>query len=220
MTDTAQPRVSSRWGNWIRFPFDQRTLRETAYIAVGLPLALAWFVTFAVLLSFGIGLAITIVGLPLLGATLRVGMMALALEGRFAATVLRTDATGLPAKQKRIGVSAFRPAASIEAIRDRRAWNAMGRIMLLLPTSLAAFAVAFVTWTIGILGASASAWSWWLPRSMQPTLFSWHADSPRMTAAAAVLGVAALLVTRPAIHRLAGLRADIVRSEPLDEPTR
>jgi hypothetical protein len=146
-------------------------------------------------------------------------MMALALERRFAATVLRTDATGVPAKQKR-RVSALRPAASIEAIRDRRAWDTMGRIMLLLPASLAAFTVAFATWTIGILGASASAWSWWLPRSMQPTLFSWHADSPRTTAAAAVLGVAALLVTRPAIHRLTGLRADIVRSECLDEPTR
>jgi len=41
-----------------------------------------------------------------------------------------------------------------------------------------------------------------------------------MTAAAGALGVAALVVTRPAIHRLTGLPADIVRSEPLDEPTR
>jgi hypothetical protein len=217
VTDTAQSPVASRWGNWIRFPFDQRTLRETAYIAVGLPLALAWFVTFAVLLSFGIGLAITVVGLPLLGATLRAATSVLALEERLAFNLLQTGETSLPQAPHRFRHAGRRfPAFSTHGISDRRGWHAVGRIMLLLPASLMAFTVALVTWTLGIAGASASAWSWWLPQRLQPTLFSWHADSPGMTAAAGALGVFALLVTRPVVHWMTALRADIVRSpDPL-----
>jgi hypothetical protein len=211
MTETAQTPAASRWGHWVQFPFDQRTLRETAYIAVGFPLALAWFVTFAVLLSFGIGLAITIVGLPLLGATLRAATAVLALERRLASALLQTGETAVSQTPDGLRGSSLLPAATTEAIRDRRAWHAVGRIMLLLPASVVAFTVALVTWTLGIAGASAFAWSWWLPRHLQPTLFSWHADTPRMTAAALALGIAALLVTRPAVRRLTALRADIVR---------
>ncbi|MFF2328198.1 MULTISPECIES: sensor histidine kinase [unclassified Streptomyces] len=53
-----------------RFAFDRWTWKEIAHLLANLPLSIAWFVYTVFMIGLGVGLAVTVIGLPLLAAGL------------------------------------------------------------------------------------------------------------------------------------------------------
>ncbi|MFB6178264.1 MAG: sensor domain-containing protein [Halorientalis sp.] len=77
MTDTALPRTGlSRPSLWsvVGVPFRLQTYRNLLYLSLAFPLGLTYFLLVTIGLSLGVGLAITLVGVPLLLAVLAATM--------------------------------------------------------------------------------------------------------------------------------------------------
>lgn len=74
-----------------RMPFQARSFTNLVYLLLSFPLGLAYFVFLITALSLGIGLSITIVGLPLLGLTFLASWGLTALERRMAISLLGAE---------------------------------------------------------------------------------------------------------------------------------
>jgi hypothetical protein len=74
-----------------RSPFQARSFTNLVYLLLSFPLGLAYFVFLVTALSLGIGLSITIVGLPLLGLTFLASWGLTALERRMAISLLGAE---------------------------------------------------------------------------------------------------------------------------------
>ncbi|WP_255152494.1 sensor domain-containing protein [Halorarius halobius] len=74
-------------------PLRAQTYRNLAYLALAFPLGLVYFVGLSVGLSTGIGLTVTLVGLPLLLVTVLAAAAAAGFEARLATWLVGVDAT-------------------------------------------------------------------------------------------------------------------------------
>ena len=74
-------------------PFRAQTYRNLAYLALAFPLGLAYFVAVTVGLSTGLGLAITLVGVPLLVLTLAATVGLAGFEAKLANWLVGVEAT-------------------------------------------------------------------------------------------------------------------------------
>ena len=83
-----------------------RTARETVYALASLPLGVLWFSVVVTMLALSAGLAVTIVGLPLLLLTLGIVRLAGALERRWVELALGES---LPAAAARPGLRGPEP---------------------------------------------------------------------------------------------------------------
>ena len=79
-------------------PFRLRTWRETAWAVLALWIGVFWFCVLVTLLAVGIGLAITIVGLPILAVTLLVATWGARLERSLARGLLQARVDEPPAE--------------------------------------------------------------------------------------------------------------------------
>ena len=122
---------------------DRRTLLALAFVASGLPLGIAWFVLLVTGWSLGLGLAITLLGLPILIALGAACHAAAALERSLANTLLGAGARR-PAKRP---VPRGILARLRDWVTDRAVWRAQAymllRFVLGLPAAVAVLAVAF-----------------------------------------------------------------------------
>jgi hypothetical protein len=132
--------------------------RDFLYLVLGLPLGIAFF-SFAVTgLSLGAGLAITLVGLPVLVLTL--------LASRWIARVERARA-GLVVD---VPIAADRPLSggvverSKAILRDRGSWTGVAWSLLLLPIGIAGFTAAVTLWSVALGFVTSPLWYWALPQ--------------------------------------------------------
>ncbi|MEZ5096054.1 MAG: sensor domain-containing protein [Nocardioides sp.] len=135
--------------------------RDTAYLLTGLPLALVSFTVLVTGLSTGLGLLITLVGVPVLVLTLQLGRLFAAIERWRVEHV-----TGVPL------ASAYRPVDTsasllrrwLDQLRDGQAWLDALHGMLV-------FALATVTWSIAVtwIAGAGGGLTYWLWSRALPT---------------------------------------------------
>ena len=131
--------------------------RDLLYLVLGLPLGVACF-TFAVTgLSLAAGLAITLIGVPVLVLTLLASRWIARLERARARLVV---AEPIPADRPLAGGAVARSKA---LLRDRSAWTGAAWSLLLLPVGTAGFTAAVTLWSAALGFLTSPLWLWALP---------------------------------------------------------
>ncbi|UPV74892.1 sensor domain-containing protein [Halorussus limi] len=90
-TDHRSERPASRLWAVLGVPFRLQTYRNLLYLVLAFPLGLAYFVFLSVGLSLGVGLAVTVVGIPILLAVLAISTGLASVEREMATLLLGVD---------------------------------------------------------------------------------------------------------------------------------
>jgi signal transduction histidine kinase len=145
-----------------------RTLRQvgidTAYVLVGFPLGIAGFVILVTGVSLGGGLLITLLGIPVLVATIYV-----------ARAFAEIERVRVPAVLRRPRVRArYKPAAEgwrkmVAPLGDVQSWLDVLHGIVRFPVSVAAFSVVFTWWVTALAGLTVGLWDWAIPRGEENT---------------------------------------------------
>ncbi|WP_256107942.1 sensor domain-containing protein, partial [Streptomyces sp. ODS05-4] len=193
----------------LRAPFEARTWREFGYLLLGLPLSLAYFCIAITLMSVGVGLVVTFVGIPLLAAALAVC--------RAIGTVERARARAL------LGMEIASPAPVAGGpgkglmswvggvLKSGESWRHLLYTLIHMPWSVFAFSVAVSFWAYGWAFATYPLWRWVFPvfagqgglQLYGDTEHSVYLDSVPEIAATSLVGVGLVLVSPWVIRALA-----------------
>jgi len=139
--------------SWLLSPYSEPgTYRAIAYLLLGLPLGILSFTFVVTGLSVGLGLTVTLVGIPVLVATL-LGVRALAgFERELAATLLEAP---MPRHVRAARQSnGFWWGRLVELLTERRTYAELGFLILRLPMGIADFVVVVTILSLA-LGAFA-----------------------------------------------------------------
>jgi hypothetical protein len=184
----------------------RRIGRETAHLLLDLPVGVAGFSLVVAALATGASLAITLVGVPILAATMLLARGGAELERSRARTLLGTDLAAPPARTG--GTTALSRLTA--PLKDRAARRASGYFLLLGPVGTTTFSLAVTWWATVAFLVTLPAWSWALPaESLQFGDHVW--TSPGELAASTALGLLLLAVTPYVIHAIAGLDRALLR---------
>jgi len=126
---------------WLLGPYrDRRTYGVVAYLLLGLPLGILDFTLVVTGLSVGLGLVVTLVGIPLLVMTLLLARALATLERRLARSLL------VAPMPRRIARADEGPGLLWARLRSllaaRRTWAEMGFLLIRLPLGIIDFTVA------------------------------------------------------------------------------
>jgi Putative sensor len=200
----------------------RRTWKELTYALIGLPLGVAGFTFTVTTLSVSAGLAITLVGLPLLVLSNIAARVVGRALGATANALVDAHVEPPPSLHRRPGVLGLIGAH----LRDPVAWRAHGYLLLKLPLGLATAIIAATSYAIALGAATYAAWRPFLPRhhvhgvdhrGMQ--LWNGHyVDSLAPIGAVTVAGVALLLATPWIVRAVVALDRSVTRA--LLAPTR
>jgi signal transduction histidine kinase len=208
---------------FLRAPFHRRAWSEYGYLWLALLLAPFGLAYAVATVSLGAGLAITVVGLFLVGA--------LVLGGRGWAATYRGMASSLLGTPVPAPAPYARPRGfwrSLGApLADAAGWRALLFLGVTFPLTLLAFVVSTTLLATGLGATTHWLWSRWLPLQ-QASDGTWHrgaqlgtdwfVDTPPRQAALAVAGVLVLLAWPWATHLFAQLFRVLTRA--LLGPTR
>ncbi|MFH8366295.1 sensor histidine kinase [Streptomyces sp. NPDC018031] len=196
----------------LRAPFEARAWRELLYILISLPMAVLSFSYAITMLALGVGLLVTFLGIPVLGAALA-GCRALgAVERARARALLRLDVAAPEPVLVRKGKDGSRgPIAWMGAIlRSGTSWRHALYSVISFPWAVFSFVVAVAVWTYGWAMLTYPLWHWVFPRYTDtPGLQlygdgngdGFYLDSSLELAATCVVG-ALLVLAGPWINRL------------------
>ncbi|MEU1349767.1 sensor histidine kinase [Streptomyces sp. NPDC005775] len=135
----------------VRFAFDRWTWKEIAHLLANLPMAIAGFVYTVLMISIGVGLAVTVVGLPLLALGLQgARLLGRAERGRARGLLgLRVDE---PSPMARLHREEGFFAWLWSSLKDPVGWRAVLYSFIRLPWGVVTFAVTlvslFVLWPV------------------------------------------------------------------------
>jgi DNA-binding transcriptional ArsR family regulator len=159
--------------SWLLSPYvEQRTYRVFLYLLLGLPLGILDFTIMVTGLSLGLGLIITLVGIPVLVATLIVARSLAALERGLALSLL--DAPMPRRRPERDGTGGYFWARLRNLVFSRRTWSEVGFLFLRLPLGILDFTVAV---TIIALALSGLVMPIVVASGVQTTIGSWQIDT-------------------------------------------
>ena len=131
---------------------------DAGYLLVGLPLGVATFTIAVTGLSLAAGLAITLIGIPVLVATLFAMRGIAHLERRRAGALLGERVTDVERSWR------GRPWQTTKAATtDPAAWRDAAWSLLLLPVGTAGFTVAVTLWSTALGFVTSPLWYWALP---------------------------------------------------------
>jgi signal transduction histidine kinase len=165
----------------------------TLDLLLDLPLGFAWFIVFAVGLAVGAGLAVTVVGMPLLIAMLALARGAAAFERRRARLLLGL-AVDPPGSLALVG--SWRARLGL-LLRERTTWKSLAYLLLQLPFGLIGFGVAASSWGCALALTTAPIWGPFAGAQMSP---SWYVATWPARAGSAAIGLL-LLVVAPRVVR-------------------
>ena len=186
---------------------ERQTYYNIAYLMLSFPLGLFYFVYLVTMLSLGFGLAVTVVGLPLIGLTL-VTAQALA------ASTCKLSGRLLGMAMPRQRVSATRRQGSWSAllhkITERAAWRDVCFLLLLFPLGTLNF-----TLVLSLLGAS--LWMIAQPLLVLARVHSeiaphWHIDTLPKALLFPIPGFLLALASLHLLNYLASLSGHFTRS--------
>jgi hypothetical protein len=169
------------------------TGRDFAYLVLGLPVGIATF-TFAVTaLSLSAGLAITLVGIPLLVLTLLASRWIAKLERERARMVIDEPVT----TDRPLSGSTMERSKAL--LRDRSAWTGAAWSVLMLPIGVAGFTAAVTLWGTALGFVTSPLW-YWATDTSNDTIPLLDSTSPGYSALRVLIGLALLptaaMVTR------------------------
>lgn len=133
---------------------DRRTWYGLVYLIVAAPLGLAGLVFVGVSLFFGVALALTFVGLPLLAASSHVVRGFGALDRELARGLLDEEVSAPPAFTRGPGLFGWLQAA----LRDPVAWRARLYLVLKFPVSIVGWYAALVVGLTGLFWLTYPLW--------------------------------------------------------------
>ena len=173
-----------------------QTAKDFAYLVLGLPVGIVAFTFVVTALSLSIGLAITLVGIPLLALTLLSARWIARMERQRARLVV-DDAVVEDAPLT--GDAVDRGKA---LFRDRAAWSGTLWWLLLLPVGVAGFTVAVALWSTALGFVTSPLWYWALPAGDE-TIPLLDSTSVGYSALRVLIGLALLPTTMVACRALA-----------------
>ncbi|NUU20428.1 MAG: sensor histidine kinase [Streptomycetaceae bacterium] len=135
--------------------------RELRYLLAGLPIAVGTLCPLLIGLSLGLGLAVLVIGLPVLAWTLFLARAFARTERR---RVEAVTGRPLPPHHYTVAVRGKRPAEWMRVLRDEQSGRDVAHVLVSFPVRVVGFCFAF-TWAVGGLGELLyGAWSWAVPR--------------------------------------------------------
>jgi len=178
-----------------------RTWLETVHLLADLVMGIAFFTWVVTMLSLGAGLAITVVGIPLLALSV--------VSGRWIGTVERNRIRLLLGDDLPEPLP-FDPAPGLwprirAGLGDRAGWKGLAYGLVMLPWGIVTFTVAVVVWSVALGLTTLPLYDWALPEGG----FEW--GSYRLTGLGLVgtyaltfaVGVGTLAVAPTVIHAMA-----------------
>jgi signal transduction histidine kinase len=178
-------------------PLDPRTYGRILYLLLALPLGIVEFTFLVTAISLGVGLTVTLVGIPILIATMVAWRWLAGLErrliGTLTGTVIASPYRGIPE-----GASWWTRLRA--RLADPATWKDLVFLLLQLPLGIVSFTVAATVLGIGLGGLTAPAWYWALPEGIQVGIF----DADTLPEAFLLSGIGAI-VLRAGIPALGAL---------------
>jgi signal transduction histidine kinase len=166
-----------------------RTYLETVDLLVDFPLAVACFTLFTTLIALGLGLLITLVGLPILTLTF-VAARWIARLDRWRARVFLATEIEEP-RRRPSGSSVLQRL--IGPFRDRTTWKELGYEWLIaFPYSVFSFTVVVVAWSVPLFLISLPAWVIAWPQAGPQIASGFTIDTAPEAFGAAVVGLLVL----------------------------
>jgi hypothetical protein len=180
--------------------------REFAYLVAALPLGILTFTVAVSGLSLAVGLAITLLGIPVLFATLIASRWFATLERRRAGWLLNRR---IPSPERPWGGGLW--ARSRAAATDPAAWRDTAWSLLLLPIGIATATIAITLWATALGFLTSPLWYWALPPSDGATIPLIDDTSVGYALLRAALGVVLLPVVALVCRGLATGTARLAR---------
>lgn len=165
---------------------------DSGYVLVGLPLALTSFVVLIVGLAAGLGLVVTVIGLPILSGTLYAARGLADIERLRLPAVLRQARIRPQYRLAEPGASAWRRI--FVPMGDAQSWLDLAHGILKLVVAVASFVVTLVWWAGAVAGSLYWAYDWALP----------HGD-PEDVELPQLLGLGDSTTARIGLHTAIGL---------------
>lgn len=131
---------------------------DTRYVLVGFPTAVLAFALLVVGASLGLGLAVLVVGLPVLAVTLRVARGFATAERSLAPMVLGHSLGKPRYRATPAGAGWF--ATAVAPLRCGQSWMDFAHGILRFPLAVGTFVVALVWWAGTLAGLTYPAYGW------------------------------------------------------------
>jgi hypothetical protein len=142
------------WRAFLRAPVSGWTWRGLAYLIVCAPLAFASFWAVAICLMFGVGTAITFVGLPLIAVTVLGGRLVGQLQRNLGRSMVGARVDDPPPFRRQPGVFGWLGSA----LKDATGWRAFAYLVVKLPVAMAGAFGAALFWVESILLLTYPVW--------------------------------------------------------------
>ncbi|MDO3702733.1 sensor histidine kinase [Micromonospora sp. C28SCA-DRY-2] len=165
---------------------------DSGYVLLGLPLALASFVVLIVGLAAGLGLVVTVIGLPILSGTLYAARGLADIERLRLPAVLRQARIRPQYRLAEPGASAWRRI--FVPMGDAQSWLDLAHGILKLVVAVIGFVVTLTWWAGAVAGSLYWAYDWALP----------HGD-PEDVELPQLLGLGDSTTARIGLHTAIGL---------------
>ncbi|MFF6781865.1 sensor domain-containing protein [Streptomyces sp. NPDC012510] len=144
----------------VRAPFEARSWREFGYVVLGLPIGIVLFTYAVTMLSLGVGLLVTFLGVPVLAAGLA-GCRAFGAMERARARVLLGVEVAAPEPLRMRGRGAMAWMGAV--LRSGASWRQLLYTVVLFPWSVFSFVVAVNFWAYGWALLTYPLWFWVFP---------------------------------------------------------
>ncbi|MDG4768158.1 sensor histidine kinase [Solwaraspora sp. WMMD406] len=187
MTSTATARAGTPTASGM---ITRRLGSDSVFVLTGLPLALANFVVSVVGLALGLGLLVTVIGLPILSGALHAARTFADVERRRIAPVL--DTPQVQPRYRAVGPEAGAWRRIMVPVLEPQSWLDLAFGMLRLPVTLIAVPVTLAWW----VGAAAGSLYW---------LYDWLLPVGQGDGLAPLLGLGDAPAARIALHTAIGL---------------
>jgi hypothetical protein len=184
-------------------PLRSQTYRNLAYLALAFPLGTAYFVGLSVGLSAGLGLAVTLVGLPVLVVTVAAAVGAASFEAKLATWLLDVEATP-PAALGELDDSLDSVGALVDTVKglftNPTTWSGLLLVVLKFVFGVAAFTALVTAGSIAVSLLAA-------PLAYDTAAASYSVGPYAVDTLTEALGLsgAGVLVTLVSLHLLNGL---------------
>jgi signal transduction histidine kinase len=198
----------------VRDILDPRTYGRIAYLLLALPLGVIEFSFLVTAISFGVGTAVTLIGIPVLIFTVYAWRWLAGLERSLIGLLTGIEIPS-PYRAERPGASWWHKLKL--RLADPATWKDVVFLLLQFPLGIASFVVATVVLGLAIGLLWAPAYYWAIPDGIDVGLF--HADTLPEALALMPLGALALFVGIPglgALGRLYGLLGAVLLGSNAD----
>lgn len=185
-------------------PFRAATWRHVLYLLLALPLGVAYFGVLVTGWSVGAGLAVIVVGLGVLAATMVAWRLMAGIERGLARRLL--GVTILPPAHMAPGLTPWQRGKSL--LRDPVTWKSLVFVVLKLPMGLIAFSSIVGLGFVAAVLALAPA----IVAITPVTLFGWILETPAEAVPVVPLGLAGLLGVLHLANGLAWLAGLVARA--------